>query len=175
MNNGVILQKRSNALYQGVDGDNWYLNSIYPELFEDFFDENIDLSWKDDSFVDVCNNQLFLKEYVRLSLEKQIDFRIILCCTEKPAPDGSNMMWSRKHFIGYDYAYAGGSYYSAVFNELHFNRLDEFKNVPLNKNGLVEEEQTLRRYINIRNNLIQNGVELEKGNFIIYKLFEVCY
>lgn len=37
MINGIIFQRDDNRDYKGVEGDNWYLNNIFPELFEDFF------------------------------------------------------------------------------------------------------------------------------------------
>lgn len=36
MINGIIFQRDDNREYKGVEGDNWYLNNIFPELFEDF-------------------------------------------------------------------------------------------------------------------------------------------
>lgn len=37
MINGIIFQCDDNREYKGVEGDNWYLNNIFPDLFEDFF------------------------------------------------------------------------------------------------------------------------------------------
>ncbi len=36
MINGIIFQRDDNRDYKGVEGDNWYLNNIFPELSEDF-------------------------------------------------------------------------------------------------------------------------------------------
>lgn len=61
MINGIIFQRDDNRDYKGVEGDNWYLNNIFPELFEDFFGENIEKSWYDSNYVDVCNDYSLLK------------------------------------------------------------------------------------------------------------------
>lgn len=37
MINGIVFQCDDNREYKGVEGDNWYLNHIFPDLFEDFF------------------------------------------------------------------------------------------------------------------------------------------
>ena len=59
MINGIIFQRDDNRDYKGVEGDNWYLNNIFPELSEDFFGENIEKSWYDSDYVDVCNCLLY--------------------------------------------------------------------------------------------------------------------
>ncbi len=171
--NGVIFQRKSNRLYQGVDGDNWYLNSLFPEIFKSFFEEHIDLSCWEENFVDVCNNPQYISDYIRVSKDKLIDYRIVLCCTEKDLPEILSVQWKEKKFIGYDYAYPGGDYYSAVFNELHFNRYKEYENIELNEFGLLGNEQELNKYLSIRKKLEDSGCDLEKGDFLIYKLFEV--
>jgi hypothetical protein len=173
VNNGVIFQKRENRTYQGVDGDNWYLNALYPDSFEGYFENKIELSWRDDSYVDVCNDPEYINEYIRVSTENKIDYRIILCCTDNKLPDGSNIMWGGNFFLGYDYAYSGGSYYSAIYNELHFERLDEYKNILLNKYGLLDSKQEMNRYLEIRNGLLERGCNLELGDFVIFELYEI--
>ena len=35
MINGIIFQREENRAYKGVEGDNWYLNDIYPEILND--------------------------------------------------------------------------------------------------------------------------------------------
>ena len=45
MINGIIIQRNQIGRYKGVEGDNWYLNDKYPELFEEYFCENIEKSW----------------------------------------------------------------------------------------------------------------------------------
>ncbi len=42
---------------------------------------------------------------------------MLLCETDRLKPRLTNINWKTK-FIGYDYAYLGGSYYSAVYNDI---------------------------------------------------------
>ncbi len=65
MINGVIFQKKNNnTLYRGVDGENWYLNSEYPETIGLYFDENIEKSWFESNYVDVCYEDSFINKYI---------------------------------------------------------------------------------------------------------------
>ncbi len=78
-------------------------------------------------------------------------------------------------FLGYDYAYSGGSYYSAVLNDIVSKRIEEFSNIRLNKNGLFESYEEISKFIEARNrikNYISDMV-IEDGDFIIYKLCEI--
>ena len=174
MINGVIIQRNTMGRYKGVEGDNWYLNDKYPELFEEFFCENIEKSWCDSDFVDVCTNLHFIEKYIELSRRNNIKFRILLCETEKEKPKMRNMTWNTR-FIGYDYAYLGGSYYSAVLNDICSGRIEQFANCLLNRNGLFENITNLQNFILQREHYKrQYGTQvIEEGNFVIYKLYEV--
>ena len=87
-------------------------------------------------------------------------------------PDGINMS-----FLGYDYAYSGGSYYSAVLNDIIAKRILQFANIQMNKYGLFETYERVKEFINLRESM--KKVEcfqkeyLEEGDFVIYKLYEV--
>lgn len=69
MINGIIFQRigKSGYRYKGVEGDNWYLNDIYPSTIGKYHDEYIEKSWYEVDWVDVCNNEKFIEEYIRLS------------------------------------------------------------------------------------------------------------
>lgn len=107
MINGIIIQRNQIGRYKGVEGDNWYLNDKYPELFEEYFCENIEKSWYDSDYVDVCTDIHFVEKYIELSRLNHIKFRVLLCETEKEKPNIQNVVWNTR-FIGYDYAYLGG-------------------------------------------------------------------
>ena len=64
MINGIIIQRNQIGRYKGVEGDNWYLNDKYPELFEEYFCENIEKSWYDSDYVDVCTDIHFVEKYI---------------------------------------------------------------------------------------------------------------
>lgn len=97
MINGIIFQRDDNREYKGVEWDNWYLNNIFPELFEDFFGENIEKSWYDSNYVDVCNDYSFIEKYIELSKRENIKFRMLLCETDRLKPQ-----WIYKITRGYD-------------------------------------------------------------------------
>ncbi|MCR5526470.1 MAG: hypothetical protein K6F39_03720 [Lachnospiraceae bacterium] len=172
MINGIIFQKNTNGKYKGVEGNNWYLN--YYKTFEQYYDENIDKSWENDDFVDVTNDDKFIEEYIRLSKENKINFRMILCETPQNYPEYKYAGKYEKKFLGYDYAYAGGSYYSAVLNDMCLREFNEFRNLVLNENGLFEKYSDLIQFINIRNKLyVEKNNLFECGEFIVYRLYEI--
>ncbi len=176
MINGVIFQKKNNnTLYRGVDGENWYLNSEYPETIGLYFDENIEKSWFESNYVDVCYEDSFINKYIELSQKKNIEFRILLCSTNCIAPVYNNNDL-KLSFLGYDYAYSGGSYYSAVYNDLYCRKINELTQIKLNENGLIQTKEELEKFIAIRNKLKASSTNkniFEEGYFIEYELFDV--
>lgn len=174
MINGIIIQRNQIGRYKGVEGDNWYLNDKYPELFEEYFCENIEKSWYDSDYVDVCTDIHFVEKYIELSRLNHIKFRVLLCETEKEKPNIQNMVWNTR-FIGYDYAYLGGSYYSAVLNDICSGRIEQFNDYILNSNGLFDDIINLKDFISQREHYKrQYGNQLiEEGDFVIYKLHEI--
>ncbi len=174
MVNGVIFQREENRAYKGVEGDNWYLNDVYPDEFEKYFCGNIEKAWYDSDFVDVCSDNSFIDKYIEFSVKAKISFRMLLVETSKMKPQMQNIKW-KAEFIGYDYAYAGGSYYSAVYNDVCSKRIDQFSVFELNRNGLFDDIDKLREFIALRERMIEQNknLYLEQGDFEIYKLYEV--
>lgn len=174
MINGVIFQKDHNGKYKGVEGYNWYLNDLYQELLGDYFDEYIDKSWYSSDYVDVCNEETFIKNYIALSQKEHIKFRILLCETARLYPKMEHNLYDAR-FIGYDYAYSGGSYYSAVLNDICSKRIKEFAGFSLNLHELFEKLEDINKFVEMRNQLVINSDKnlFEKGDFLIYKLYEI--
>ncbi len=172
MINGIIFQERGNLKYQGVEGNNWYLNDIYPEQIGAFFAEHIEKSWYDEEYVDVASDLSFINLYINLSKRSGIEFRMLLCETERTLPQLGQKKWEQK-FIGYDYAYSGGSYYSAVLNDICSQRINEMNSIKLNKYGLFENIEELKHFIAKRKELYESNLDIEEGDFIIYKLYEI--
>lgn len=174
--NGWIIQKYKDGLYKGIEGDNWFLN--YEEMIDkeivNYFDENIDLAWADDGIVDVSNDFNYIKKCISIAKSKNIKFRVILCYTtrENPKAKDDNL---QTEFLGYDYAYSGGSYYSAVANDMIFRRIAIFEKFNLNSHGLFESSEEIMKFIVERRKAVQNSTDLyfEDGDFIIYKLYEL--
>lgn len=65
--NGFIIQKKEQRFYQGVDGDNWYLNYDYKNELGAFFEENISKTLEYSDYVDVCDKIEYIKKYIYLS------------------------------------------------------------------------------------------------------------
>ncbi|MCR5607872.1 MAG: hypothetical protein K6G26_02275, partial [Lachnospiraceae bacterium] len=76
-----------------------------------------------------------------------------------------------KVFLGYDYAYATGDNYSALYNEVPYI----FSKFKLNNNGLFETEEEIREYIKEREKFINENppLTLESGDFTVIRLYEV--
>lgn len=170
MINGVIFQRKHNGIYQGIEGDNWYLDNKLLSGYEEYFDDNIDVSCSDDDFVDVCNDEDYMKKYIEVSKKNDVEFQILLCETSLRRPAYERGRFINKEFLGFDYAYQGGSYYSAVNNDLVLRSFKEFEELSLNQNGLFETEEELNKFIKIREELAHRN-EFEKGDFIKYKLY----
>ena len=175
MINGVIFQKKIDRRYQGIDGDNWYLNDLINEEWLNEFEDKVEKSWDNDDWVDVCADSIIINNYIKWSKRKHIDYRIILCETEKNEPSYNAKYFKNIVSIGYDYAYSGGSYYSAIYNELYFNKKNCFNQIKLNKYGLIEDYDGMMKFIELRNKLIESGMNLELGDFIVYKLYEANF
>lgn len=175
--NGLIMQKCERRLYQGVDGNNWYLNQSGIKELDTFFDDNIEKAWGNDNYVDVCNDIEYICRYVDESKKKNIKYRIIACITEKKLPKMVLSTETDMIFLGYDYAYSGGSYYSAVLNDIISKRIQQFSSIKLNSFGLFESHQEIMDFINLRRYMKKKECNqeeyLEEGDFITYKLYEL--
>ncbi len=175
--NGFIMQKRNETFYQGVEGDNWYLNYDYSDEMDLFYEENIAKSWENTNYIDVCNDMNYIHQYINISKDKDIEYRILLCMTDRILPTMTLGTEMDLFFLGYDYAYAGGSYYSAILNDIISRRIPVFANIQLNNYGLFETYTEVINFVNTRQKI--KGVEcsmkeyIEDGDFVIYKLFEV--
>ncbi len=181
--NGIVIQENKNEEYKGIDGSrfspdvgrNWYFNYMEGmESFEEYYDENIGLTFynlDNGSYVAACNDWNYIYDYIKESEKRGIKYRIILCETEIPQPIMEFSSAIQKEFLGYDYAYARGDNYSALYNEIP----SVFPQFQLNNNGLFETEEEIREYISTREQYEQSHAPntLESGDFIIFKLYEV--
>jgi hypothetical protein len=186
--NGFIVRrinKSRGKTYLGVENDNWPLNNIYYDdsqnheinYLMNYYDDNIDISWQGDC-VEVCCNIDYIRRYFNACNELNIEVDIIYCETNLIHPNFNNIQCIEQlkdNFIGYDYAYSGGSYYSCVLNDVVSMRLLEFSKVKLNKFGLFDTINDLMEFIKKRNQLkdISPQFTFENGDFIIYKLYNV--
>lgn len=181
--NGIVIQKYADNHYKGIDGsgftsytgENWYFNSDnnLSDEFEPYYDEYINKTYynmAENSWVSACNDMDYVYKYIAESEKQGIKYRLILCETEISSPVMS-IPCCDKLFLGYDYAYATGENYSAVYNEIPFV-FPEFK---LNQNGLFQTESEIYKYIHMREEFTKNNPPntLESGDFIVYRLHEI--
>ncbi|MBR5683765.1 MAG: hypothetical protein IKW96_10935 [Ruminococcus sp.] len=177
--NGFIMQRYAESSYKGIDGsglsektgENWFLND--DESFEKYYDENIDKTFTDHgehSWVAACTDIEYISRYINEAKRRNIPFRILLCESEIPEPVFSAPD-VRKKFLGYDYAYANGDNYSAVYNEIPF----VFPQFTLNQYGLFQTKEEIDEYIAEREKfrLTHPPLTLEEGDFVVFKLYEV--
>ncbi len=173
--NGIIVRRQSDEKYRGLDscgaGENWYLADD-PE-FEAFYDEYIErtyYNYPDGSWVSVCTDLSYIQKYISESQKRGIEYRLILCETEIPNPQ-FDAAGFEKTFLGYDYAYTGGDYYSAVYQEAPYI----FAHFALNENGLFETLDEMKAYLSDREEFVRTHppLTLEAGDFTVYKLWEI--
>ncbi len=173
--NGIIVRQQSDEKYRGLDScgavENWYL-CTEPD-FEPFYEENIERTYYNllpHSWVAACTDMDYIRRYLEKSKELGIPYRLILCETDIPQPQ-FDPQGLEKTFLGYDYAYTGGDYYSAVYQEMPY----VFAHFALNENGLFETQDEIRAYLADREEFISTHppYTLEDGDFAVYRLWEI--
>jgi hypothetical protein len=184
--NGIIVKAtdKIHANYLGVEGECWSIDEDTEgieqqegEYLNNYCSENITLSWTDEKIVDVSCDIDFVNRYINAYLKANIQFEILFCKTNKQVPsynlDIEKQVTRNLGFIGFDYAYSGGSFYSCVFSDLHSNRVSGLFDIKLNKYGLINSEEELINFIRRREELITKDEEglFETGEFTIYKLW----
>lgn len=178
--NGIVIQRKRNEKYQGIDSgvndDAWYLNYMYEkdnELVSGYY-KYVDISEGSFDIIEACTDNQFIKKYVLFSKKLKVDIRLVLCETtlDFPRYNANNL---KLEFLGYDYAYPGGIYYSAIYNDIFDDRIKEFCDMKLNKNGLFDTEEELDAFIEKREYLksVYSEGMFESGIFVKYKLYEI--
>lgn len=172
----VIQQIDFQNVYKGIEGENWYFNYLNSDKdFETYFEAEIEKSWEDNRYVDCCFDIAYIQNYIMESKHINIKFRLLLCETTRLFPRISVDLLIKTWFLGYDYAYAGGSYYSCINNDVLPNRIPELVDLKLNENGLFNTEEEIEKFIKMRDVLKSSYPQgtFESGEFIIYKLSEI--
>ena len=174
--NGIIIRRESDEKYRGIDscdsrGENWYLYDD-PEL-EAFYEENIERTYYDmgiENRVCVCTDMEYIRKYIKKSQELGIKYRLLLCETNIPQPQFEPPKCERI-FLGYDYAYTGGDYFSAVYNEVPY----VFSQFKVNENELLGTYEEMTAYLAARQEFVSTHppYTLEGGDFAVYRLWEL--
>ena len=176
--NGIIIKRRTECSYRGLDscarevGENWYLCDDDAE-FEEYYDEHIGLTYyniEDGSRVSACTDTDFIKRYCEESKKRGIPYRLLLVESDIPEPDMDDPPKDRV-FLGYDYAYTGGDYYSAVYEEVPI----VFPHLKLNGNGLFGTIEEMNAYLAEREEFVRTHtpLTLEVGDFAVFGVWEI--
>lgn len=184
--NGLIVRAidKIHEKYLGVEGDCWNIDEDTEgidqqegKFLNNYCSENVNISWSDDNVVEVSCDINFVNRYVNAYLKANIQFIVLFCKTNKTIPNChlniENQTNDNLIFIGFDYAYSGGSFYSCVFSDLFSKRIPELLDIELNEYGLINSEEELSNFIKRRNELIINDEAdmFEVGEFTVYKLW----
>jgi hypothetical protein len=174
--NGIVIQQQHGNRYRGIDGENWYLNYLSTDnYFREFYDRFIARAWEGCTRVDCCNDLEYITRYISCSHAKEIDCRLLLCETVREDPKMELSDYAKARFIGFDYAYSGGDYYSCVKNDICLRRIPEFSEIKLNEYGLFDSETAVQAFIELRAEIraSYSASMFELGDFIIYRLSEL--
>lgn len=181
--NGIVVQKYSNNSYKGIDGsvfsentaENWFFNDDenVSEYFESYYDENIGKTYWNlgkHTWIAACNDMNYIYRYIKEAEKQNIKYRLLLCETDVPNPT-FDCPECKKNFLGYDYAYAMGDNYSAVYNEIPF----VFYQFHLNQYGLFQTKEEIDKFIVAREQFKRTHSQftLEEGDFVIFRLHEI--
>ena len=175
-NNGYIIQRVARSGYHGVEGDNWYLNYCSDNpYFEEFHDNNIGMGWKKTDFVECCTDIEYMHRCMEESKKLGIQYRVLLCSTGKAEPLLENTLEYEGKVLGFDCAYSGGSYYSCILNDIISGRIEEFRDIRLNEDGLFATYEDAEAFMQYREELKKKTSEYvyEEGDFVIYKITEL--
>lgn len=184
--NGFIVQRAKQWPYNylGVEGDNWFLDEYsFPQYKEEI--KNVYNEYRkticDNSMeghkIECCNDLDFLSDYIVLCEKMNVDINVILCESLICDPQLKKELKIDKktyQFLGYDYAYKGGSFYSGVLNDLCFERMVGIKDITLNRFGLCASIDELNAYVQKRNELksMFPKYTFEDGDFTVYRLWK---
>lgn len=179
--NGFLIREYYDTVilpYKGVNGYSWPL--LYTDVknvdnnevdsLNKYYKDYIDKSWQKE----YCDLD-YVKKYVNKCKELKIKIDVIFCMTtiKRPLFKNPDEYLGENNFLGYDYAYPGGSFYSCIYYELVNKEIKEFYDIKLNENGLLKTEEELKDYIIRRKELSdKNDPRLELGDFIEYKLWD---
>lgn len=177
-NNGFVIQEISEASdkpYKGIEGNNWFFYIQNAEI-EAIYNKKIgDRAWADDHYLECFNYMPFLSDCIKYCLNTDQKFRVLFCRTELPEPEVSLHKNMRLKFLGYDYAFPSGYFYSCVQNDLVLRTFLEFDGIQLNSKGLLKDRQQLEHFLEIRKELckIYPYCTFEEGEITAYMLYEL--
>lgn len=192
--NGVIFQRRADGLwawregreYRGVDGDDWYLEDELWDVQEQpwralrdrvvrYLGALEERSHFDPGLLVAIDDPSWMRLYAEVSEALGVGYRMLLCETDLPRPAMGDL-GLECDFLGYDCAWPGGDYCSAVLCDLVGGRVPELSDVPLNANGLIPTREAAEAFLWRRERLKARCPEssFEGGDFVVCRLSEVA-
>jgi hypothetical protein len=189
LSNGFVVESScrefSGIKYYGLDNSPWPIDITeidnYPKEYADEWNKKDTTTCIDRNGVLLLSEE-FSKIYVNKCNDETIDTYTLYCEANTGFP-GYNKSWSKKYkvdenFLGYDYAYPGGIYYSCILNDL--GRPNFFPNEylnDLNQYGLFKDIDSVYRFIEKRNDMkkVMPYLTFEEGDFYIYKIYSAPF
>ena len=167
--------KIKDKIYHGVDTQAWPIGFCFAnDLVENLYEESFaDLSFP---FLVDYDSALAYAEKCRANgiMTRLLYCEVLSQCGSKKQPNWGNS--AAASFLGYDYAYPSGDYFSVILNELLYpetNYAFHWK-AQLNQYGLVPSLEVMHSLVKERTSLMNqsDGSLLhEKGNFVLYRIF----
>jgi len=188
----VLLKLNPSVRYRGIDREPFEPRIIENELSVEVVSDTKDIwamypdGWRRDAYRLFSENQsacpedvAFLKSgdvaqaILRLIPPSMGQYEVIHCRVLPSLLTGTEIDAQSERVLGYDVAYLGGDYYSAVRNGLHVNPHSELisKHLPhLNEYGLFFNPQHVAAFLNDFRNLVLSE---KTSSFVIYELSAV--
>lgn len=176
-----IAEVINGIYYHGVDTNAWPVGTCFSQKTATDLCElsNIDLSYP--LLIDFNSAVQYYAECER----QQKNVRLLYCevsgCNSSMSlPNYYNH--SDRFFLGFDYAYPSGDYYSAVANDVIFRNgsLSSKWRQHLNEYGLFQNAEQVQSFAQDRlaflhNKSIDEHYYIERGNFSVFCIFRVNY
>lgn len=148
MKNGLIVVKKALSWYHGVDRDTWPLQYIDLELHNE-------LCKKDYKMIqdDITNSMLFAQTYASEAHKQQLLVDLLYCeFYETSKNDFDKMLYNEVNsmirFLGWDFSYDSGDFYSCINNDVSLHA-DLFRDVvkKMNIYGLFSSRNDLDEFV----------------------------
>lgn len=140
-----------------------------------YIDKKVQKSFYEDDIIEVCNDVSFLNKYIQACNELNYEIEILLCETERAKPTLNIEEEKLKEnfvFLGYDFGYPGGDYYSCVFTDV--GRVPELNKISINEYGLISTLDEMIDFVDLRNrlrHLLSKGTFEEGEDYVIYRMW----
>lgn len=167
----------SDTHYHGVDTDAWPIGS---SVLEEWYPQIFSKALVDLTFPLLLDIRGALR-YCAMCEDAKKAVRLLYC---EVLTEHSKTTTVEQHqlltstFLGYDYAYPSGDYYSTVLNDIidHKGYLSAHWKKFLNSYGLFTEITQILDFADSRKELINSSTynnEIELGEFTVFRLFKV--